>query len=109
MFYLNLLILILTGTLMMGWVLYFTDLFPVIGGLLGLGGLFAWIAFLGNVVSDDRKEELQTFFDEKVLQSKPLSLIAALVIIIFAAAAPARHGTIVINNEQHDRSRTVEI
>lgn len=109
MFFINLFLLILTGTLMLGWVLYFTDLFPVIGGLLGLGGLFAWIAVLGNVLSDDRKKELQTLFDQNCLQRRWFLGAILVVAVAFVGLVPAKHGTIVINNEQHDRSRTVDI
>ncbi len=109
MFFLNLLLLILTGTLMLGWVLYFTDLFPVIGGLLGLGGLFAWIAFLGNLVSKNRKAELQTFIDERIMQRRWFLGVIVITAVAFMALVPANFGTIVINNAQHDRARTVEI
>jgi len=109
LFFINLFLLILTGTLMLGWVLYFTDLFPVIGGLLGLGGLFAWIAFLGNVVSDDRKKELQSLFEKNCLQRLWFLVAILCVVVAFAILVPAKHGTIVINNAQHDRPRTVAI
>ena len=52
----NLLLSILAGLLVSAWLLYCTDVFPAVGGLLGLGGLFTWIAFLLGLVSKSTKD-----------------------------------------------------
>jgi hypothetical protein len=49
------------------WVLTCTDWFPVVGGLLGLGGAFAWIAFVSGLLTEDRKKALQLDFEKAVL------------------------------------------
>jgi len=64
----NLFALIASGISVSWWILYYTDFFPIFGGLLGLGGLFTWIAFVSNILTADRKEELQRIFDQYVLQ-----------------------------------------
>ncbi len=51
---LNLLLLVATGILLSAWTLYYTDLFPLVGGLLGLGGLFAWITFHSHLITEER-------------------------------------------------------
>ncbi|HUF29109.1 MAG TPA: hypothetical protein VMM77_00495 [Gemmatimonadaceae bacterium] len=56
LFTLNLLLLLGLGLLVSWWILYYTSYFPVFGGLLGLGGLFAWIAFVSGLIHGDRKE-----------------------------------------------------
>lgn len=109
MYFINLLAMILYGTLALGWVLFFTNWFPVVGGLLGLGGLFAWLAFLGNVVSDNRKEELQKFFDEKCLQRFWFFIVATLVFILFVALMPLSQGSIVFDNSGTERTWRVDM
>jgi hypothetical protein len=84
------------------WILYYTDWFPLVGGLLGLGGLFAWIAFLANLVSDDRKEELQNALDQGVL-SRPNTTTYAVSIAVLLLAAAGFWGTIVIRAPGEDR------
>ncbi|MCK5228774.1 MAG: hypothetical protein KAR13_00815 [Desulfobulbaceae bacterium] len=75
----NLILLIMAGISVSWWVLYYTDAFPVFGGMLGLGGLFTWIAFVGNILTSERKEEIQNFFDQCFLQKR----LMLLLLIIF--------------------------
>jgi hypothetical protein len=49
------------------WVLTCTDWFPVVGGLLGLGGVFAWLAFVSGLLTEDRKKALQLDIEKVVL------------------------------------------
>ena len=58
-FLLNLILLLGLGVSALYWIGYHTELIGVVGGLLGLGGVFAWVAFLLNIVREDRKKELQ--------------------------------------------------
>ncbi len=71
----NLIGLIAAGISVSWWILYFTDFFPVVGGLLGLGGLFTWIAFVSNILTDERKAEMQQSFDRFVLQRRGLLIL----------------------------------
>lgn len=77
-----------------------------LGGLLG--GLFAWIAFLGNIVSDERQKQMLAFIDAKGLQ-KPLFFSVPGIAFVILAVVALSTGTVVINNEGNDRSRHVEI
>ena len=52
----NLVCLTLTGVAISLWLVEYTDFFPMLGGLLGLTGIFAWVAFLSNLISADRKK-----------------------------------------------------
>lgn len=108
LFFVNLFALIAVGTLALGWVLYFTEWFPVIGGLLGLGGLFAWIAFLGNVVADARKTAMQTFVDQRCLPRAWFSAVLGVVAVGLAGYAMA-HGSVVLDNQRSDRPRHATI
>ena len=56
----NLALLSVCDVALSEWTLYYLDWFPVIGGLLGLGGLFAWLAFLANLISDRRGSSVRS-------------------------------------------------
>jgi hypothetical protein len=58
-FYVNLLAILLFGVANSAWLLRFTDYFEVVGGLLALGGLFSWLAFVVKVLPDDRLKAIQ--------------------------------------------------
>ena len=96
-FVINLSAMIFTGVCALLWVLLYTENFVVIGGLLGLGGVLAWIAFMANLIRDDRKEALQRLFDEVVLQ-KPITLVCTVLLAIgFLVTWPFRFGTVVVD------------
>jgi hypothetical protein len=63
----NLALLIILGVAASAWLLFYTEWFPVVGGILGLGGLFAWIGFLANIIPEETKKRLQSTFQGKVL------------------------------------------
>ncbi|MDJ0837921.1 MAG: hypothetical protein QNK37_15510 [Acidobacteriota bacterium] len=79
-FLFNLLLLWLFGVLGSGWLLYYTSWFPVVGGLMGLGGLFSWFAFVSKLLDEDRTKELQELTDRVLFRSKVTS---ALLIVLF--------------------------
>ena len=56
----NIALLLTSGVLVSAWLLYYTDWFPIVGGLLGLAGLFAWVGVLMGLVSDARKKQLRS-------------------------------------------------
>jgi len=101
-------LLIAVGLLLSAWTLYFTDSFPVVGGLLGLGGFFAWIAFLSDVMRKERKEEMQQRFEEKVLLRHGTWLFAGAVLVLFALWAGGR-GTVVVDAAEDSLGRTITI
>jgi len=105
----NLFALILLGVSICAWVLFYTDLFPEVVGLLGLGGLFAWIAFLSNLLSENRKKELQEWFDQRVLRKGgSLAWIAVAAVGFFLLLAPL-WGALVVSTIRDDKDRTIEI
>src|SRR4051794_1742544 len=63
----NIVCLTVTGVAISLWLVQYTDFFPMVGGLLGLTGIFAWVAFLSNLVSDERKKELQAEIERRAL------------------------------------------
>ena len=105
---LNLGLLIALGVGITGWMLYYTDWFPVVGGLLGLGGLFTWIAFVSGLLKDERKEEFQEGFERLVLLERRTWMAVLLAGGLFLLWA-SLHGTIVVRSLADDTDRTVEI
>jgi hypothetical protein len=81
----NLAWIIVLGVAISGWILYFTDWFPAIGGLLALGGVFSWLAFVSKVLPDERLKALQASADAWIFSSRwsrrrMLTITAALFI-----------------------------
>jgi len=89
-------------------VLYYTDWFPVVGGLLGLGGLFAWVAFVSGLLTDERKEQFQKEFERRVLLARRTCQAVLLVGAVLLLCASA-HGSIVLQSLGDGRDRRVEI
>lgn len=91
------------------WVLYYTDWFPVVLGLLGLGGFFAWIAFVINLLTDERKKQIQSSFDRRVLQSPATVAVLVVVLLVgWLGFAPFR-GTLLVQNLASDAGHRIEV
>ncbi len=71
----NLALIWLLGVLGCGWIIYYTDWFPVIGGLLGLGGVFSWLAFVSNILKEERVESLRDLADRYLFQSRVTTVV----------------------------------
>src|SRR5262249_50536513 len=106
---LNLFLAVVTGVAICAWLLRYTGIFPEVINLLGLGGLFAGIAFLANLISEDSKKELQGKFESAVLYNHwfPI-LLLVLAAGFFLLWAPFR-GSILVNTAHDERDRTIEI
>ena len=104
----NLSLLVFFGVGLSGWCYYYTDYFPEVVGLLGLGGLFAWLAFLSNLVSEFRKGQLQSWFEEAVLDRHHTWLGLGLLALLFCLWATGR-GTLELASMRDDIDRAVEI
>ena len=63
-YFLNFFAIIAWGVLCLVWLGKHTDFLPLVGNLLGLGGIFAWIAFFMGVVKDERKDQLRDILDK---------------------------------------------
>jgi hypothetical protein len=83
----NLTTLILTGVLVSGWFLFYTDWFEVIGGLLALSGILSWLAFVSKILPEERIKQLQAALDARVL-AKPRTwlVVSGLLVILILIA-----------------------
>lgn len=105
----NLVFFVIWGAGLSFWLIRYTNWFPVVGGLLGLTGGFAWIAFLANIIPEERIKALQTDFDQNILQQKRTSILLVVSALVFVGGFASWHGTLVIDTLGEDASRTVEI
>jgi hypothetical protein len=96
------------GFLISGWILFYTDWFPVVGGLLGLGGVFAWAAFLSGLLTESRKKELQNDFERLVLGSQTTWKITAVIGARFVSIFSS-FGSIVLDTSGDDPGRSLSI
>jgi hypothetical protein len=103
----NLIAILATGVLLSFWMLYYTDYFPVFGGLLGLTGVFAWVAFIAGVLRDERKDALQDWLDRSILQSHATWLVCIAGIVLFAVFVAGRTGTLIVDTNGDEVAREV--
>lgn len=78
LFLINLALLIVLGTAACGWMLHFTNWFPEVGGVLALGGVFSWLAFVFRLIPDDTSKAMRAGFAAGLNGLIALSGIAAL-------------------------------
>jgi membrane protease YdiL (CAAX protease family) len=94
------------GVLFCWWIGLFTDLLPAIGGLLGLGGVFAWLAFVSRVLTEERTKSIQQSFEKFVLGHPTtrwvLVGIAALLFLVSLFVGTLQIHTV---NEPYARNR----
>lgn len=105
----NMACLVLTLALLSGWVLYYTDWFPVLAGLFTLSGVFAWLAFLSNLVTDERAAQWRDALDTRVLQARRTPAVLLAVLVVFVLVFPVSRGTLVLDAMHDDSVRTVEV
>jgi hypothetical protein len=105
---LNLLLAIATGVAISGWVLAYTDAFPEVASLLGLGGLFAWIAFVSQIVTEETKKSLQQAVEKHLLSQRRFGLGVLAILLLFILWASCR-GSLVVSTLHDLRDRTVEV
>ena len=104
----NVVAIVVLGVAVSWWLLEYTDFFPAVGGFLGLGGIFAWVAFFSNLVRDDRKSQLQNELEQHVLLNRATATYVLMLLIVCAVWA-ALHGTIVVIAPGEGAKRAVEI
>jgi hypothetical protein len=105
---LNLLLAIGAGVAISGWVLAYTDAFPALASLLGLGGLFAWIAFVSEIVTEETKKSLQQAVEKHLLSQRRFGVGVLAILLLFALWASCR-GSLLVSTVHDLRDRTVEI
>lgn len=96
------------GVLISVWILLYTDWFPVVGGLLGLGGVFAWAAFLSGLLTDDRKRDLQEGFERAVLASRTTWKVSLLLGAAFLISS-SMFGSIILDATSEENARLVSL
>jgi hypothetical protein len=104
----NLFLIVLIGLAISLLLALYTEAFSAFAAALGLGGIFVWIAFLKSVVSEDRKAELQEWFESEVLTSKatPFALLAVLAVLFTFLVG---QGVIVLHSVGDSEVRAVTI
>lgn len=107
-FVINLLGILALGTLVSGWILYYTEWFPAIGGLLALGGVLSWLAFISRVLPEERLAALQTWADQRILSSHATLVILA-VLAGGALIAATFLGSIQVTATRESTDRFVQI
>jgi hypothetical protein len=108
LFVANLVLLVCAGLGGSFWLHHYTDWFPVVGGLLGLGGLFAWIAFLSNLVSEERKKQMQAAFEQNVLL-RDRTWIGIVVAGLLLAGYNSGRGTLLVDSLAESGQKWIEI
>jgi hypothetical protein len=77
----NLVLILLLGVCISAWFLYYTDLFPAISGLLALGGLFSWLAFVLRILPAARIKRLQGIADAVLGDGRTLAITLLILAI----------------------------
>lgn len=105
----NLFVLLATGVWVSLWVHHNSEWFPLIGGLLGLGSFFAWIAFITNLLSDDRKKSYQEIFEKRFLENGWACLLLLLVNAGLIYTLPFSNGGLRLINASDASSLSVQV
>jgi hypothetical protein len=95
------------GVLLLFGIGRYTDYLETVIGLLGLGGIFAWVAFLFNVISKTRREAMQEAF-ENLLKHRNTTIFLWIATAVVAALA-ANITCITIDSGRDTIDRHVEI
>ncbi|MEM7003345.1 MAG: hypothetical protein AAF529_21335 [Pseudomonadota bacterium] len=107
--FVNLLIILTIGVAALWWLLLFTDYFELVGGLLGLGGVFAWVAFAGNIILDERKATMRESFDRVFLQSRWATILLPLLAVTLFLTFPVSMGSLVLQPVGNPAHSTMQI
>ena len=106
LFVTNLICILVVGVLFTAWFFYYTDLWPEIGGLLALGGILSWLAFISNVLSKNRIDQLQEWTDQHIFSNaRSWKLCAAL--LAGGALCGSFRGTVQVKQVQGGSDRMV--
>ena len=106
---LNLFVLIFVLGVITAYILDRTDWGPLLGGVFAFSGIFAWFAFLLNLLSDETKKQLQGQFEYYILRGKCAWAVMLAGVITAFLAFPTWNGTIVMNGLNNTERRVVKI
>lgn len=87
------------------WIYFYTDWFLVLGSLVGIVGVFA---FLANLLTEERKAELRKAFDENVLGRRGAAWIAAVVLVSLLVLSSLT-GSVLVRSLRDDSSRLISV
>jgi hypothetical protein len=106
-FALNFFLVLTLGVGTLYWIGYHTEWLGIVGGVLGLGGAFAWVAFVLGLVRKERKEAMQFALDG-ALSSRWTAACAVLAAVVLAIVG-SMYGSIRIDARRDSSERYVEI
>ena len=89
------------------WIGSYTDYLKPVVSLLGLGGIFAWVAFFFDIIREERKDQLRMKF-EKLLELK-WTCVALAIVTIVSLLLTSLFGNITIDSGRDTLDRYVEI
>jgi hypothetical protein len=96
------------GLIVGGWLQYYTDWFPIVAGVISLGGIFAWIPFVGQWVPKARLKWITEVLS-RVAFGNPLVRVCTLVAISVFLIAFNFAGTIQVEAPPDSIEKTVRI
>jgi len=107
LFGINLVLIWIFGVSALAWFLFYTDLFPEIGGVLALGGLFSWFAFVAKLLTEQRIKDLQGWLDRRMFNKWATILLLAL--IVGEVYLTGHRGALRIESLQESADRVVRV
>lgn len=91
-FGLNMIALLFVGVAVSVWLLYYTDIFPQVAGILALGGAATWVGFILKLAGEKRMNELQAWTDTTILNRPRTVIFLAFITLGLLVAANFRGG-----------------
>lgn len=108
LFVTNLMAILVVGVALCAWILYYTEWFPAIGGLLALGGVLSWLAFVSRVLPNHRLEALQTWADRAILCSR-ITLTVLVLLAVVGLASASFLGTVQVESLRESTDRFLRV
>jgi hypothetical protein len=105
--FLNFFWIIFLGVGVLSWVWRFTDHLSTAVGLLGLGGIFTWVAFLGDVVRENRKDQLRDWLERTMMKKRASMALAGVTVLMVVWGLC--FGCVVIDSTEDNIARIVTI
>ncbi|HYK89501.1 MAG TPA: hypothetical protein VE398_12070 [Acidobacteriota bacterium] len=92
LFGINIIALTLVGLAVSVWLLYYTDVFPQVAGILAFGGVATWVGFVLKLAGEKRMNELQAWTDTAILNSPRTVVFLAFLGLALVVAGNFRGG-----------------
>lgn len=105
----SLLLLAVTGLLISLWLWAFTDHLIIFSSVVALTGIFAWLASLGNILTEQRKKALQRDVEIKLLRHPRILAGVCAAVWLVLLALPFVGGTIVLQSEGDSGTRLYRV